>query len=224
MRRIKFFAAAAAVASLASASLAEGVSINIFAIPSAELIGAVATTSDGLKEDGIETFYEQGRPVHITLYLTDYPAGAEKQVLQIAEQVAANTKSFDAVADGLTVTAGNWVFVDVDRSPALQHLADVMTVAAEPLRDTSAEVPGWVRNYPNKLEAFERYGSPNVFQNFQPHFTLLASEKSPKLAGFAEEMQANPPHADGRFVGIGVGLADGLGQITKVLGECRFAE
>ena len=87
------------------------------------------------------------------------------------------------------------------------------------LRERNATVPTWVKNYPNKLTAFRRYGSPNVFQNFQPHLTLLANEKSPQLAVINK--QANPPKAQGQIIGVGIGISDQFGQ-QRQGGDCRI--
>jgi len=199
-------------------------SINVFAIPSDEIVAEVAKLSDTLAADGMETFYKKGRPVHATLYLTTYPGGSREAVVNAVEDLAVRGETFALKAEGIAVTKGNWVFFEMERSPELQRLADETVMALEGLRERDIQPPGWVANYPNKLEAFKRYGSPNVFQNFQPHFTLLASEENPKLADFAKAMAANPPKADGDIVGIGVGIADEMGQITEVLAEYRFAQ
>ena len=70
--------------------------------------------------------------------------------------------------------------------------------------------------------AFERYGSPNVFQNFQPHLTLLANEQNPALAAFNKVMQAEPPQAQGEIIGIGIGISDQFGQQKQVIAKYFF--
>ena len=54
---------------------------------------------------------------------------------------------------------------DILLSPQLQHLADEVAVAANPYRAVNDQPPGWVEKHPEKLKAFERYGSSNVFIN-----------------------------------------------------------
>ena len=83
-------------------------------------------------------------------------------------------------------------------------------------------MPTWVKNYPNKLTAFKRYGSPNVFQNFQPHLTLLANEKSPQLAVINKQIQANPSKAQGQIIGVGIGISNQFGQQKQVIAEYFF--
>jgi hypothetical protein len=49
-----------------------------------------------------------------------------------------------------------------------------------------------MKDYPAKLPAFERYGSPNVFMQFDPHLTLLANEASPALATYMARTAQQP--------------------------------
>ncbi|MBB1434475.1 2'-5' RNA ligase family protein [Pseudoalteromonas sp. SG43-6] len=203
-------------------SFAKSVSINVFAIPSKSIINLVEQTSDALKKEGIMSFYEKGKPVHATLYLTDFVEGSEEDIKRAVKSITEQHQEFAITAQGFTVTQSNWAFINLQYSPKLQRLADEVTMAIEPLRDTNATIPSWVKNYPNKLTAFERYGSPNVFQNFQPHLTLLANEKSPKLVILNKQMQAHPPEAQGKIIGIGIGISDPFGQQKQVIAEYFF--
>lgn len=203
-------------------TFAKSISINVFAIPAKPIINLVEQTSDTLKKEGIISFYEKGKPVHATLYLTDFAEGSEEAIKRAVKTITEQHQEFAITASGFTVTQSNWAFINLQYSSQLQRLSDEVTLAISPLRDTNAAVPGWVKHYPNKLTAFERYGSPNVFQNFQPHLTLLANEKNPKLATFNEKMQANPPRAEGKIIGIGIGISDQFGQQKEVIAEYFF--
>lgn len=214
--------AAAFIVGAATAANAESVSLNIFAIPSEPVVSEVAAVSDELKSLGMETFYAEGHEVHATLYLTNYPEAAIDELKAAVQKLATGWQPFPLTAEGIEVTKSNWVFVGIKVTPELQRLADEAVLAAEPLRDHDIQAPEWMKNYPDKLPAFNRYGSPNVFMQFAPHFTLLASEKNPKLADFVTWAKANAPKATGEVVGIALGRADANGQITEVLGEYRF--
>ena len=193
------------------------VAVNVFAIPSENIENTVADVSSELKNEGMESFYAKGFPAHVTLYLTRFDEEKIPAILDKVQKLSATQAAIPLVANGFTVTAGNWVFVDAEVSHDLQRLADTVTLALEPMRDTTAPLPGWVNAYPVKKAAFERYGSPNVFQNFEPHMTLLAAEQSEALKAVAEKMKLKPPYAEGRVTAIGVGLADDKGQVSKVL-------
>lgn len=205
-------------------AFAEDIGIDVFAIPSKPIIDEVKATSDTLKAHGLESFYAQGKPVHVTLYLTRFPEGSKAAIKAAIAKLVAGKEGFAVEAKGFSVTKGNWAFLDVTPSPALQRLADEVTMALSPLRAPNPPLPGWVKAYPTKLAAFERYGSPNVFQDFEPHLTLLASETSPALTKVAKALAAKPPQAEGQIVGIGIGVTDQWGQQKEILGEYFFKQ
>jgi 2'-5' RNA ligase len=203
-------------------SFAKSLTINVFAIPSEPIINLVAHTSNKLKKQGLSSFYDKGFPVHATLYLTDYPSDAQEDIKQVIASIVKKRHAFSISANGFSVSPSNWAFIDLDKSYQLQRLADEVTLALEPLRDINTPVPNWVKHYPNKLVAFELYGSPNVFQNYQPHLTLLANEQSPALTQFNKQMQTTPPKANGKIIGIGIGNSDELGQQEQVIAKYFF--
>ncbi|QUN07683.1 2'-5' RNA ligase family protein [Shewanella yunxiaonensis] len=196
--------------------------LDVYAIPSKPIVQLVSNTSQQLATYGMQSFYQQGLPVHITLYLTAFPDGSDAAIKQAVQQLSQQNQPLPLVAKGFTVTKGNWAFIEVERSPALQRLADAVTLALAPLRDPNPVLPAWVKAYPDKLAAFERYGSPNVFQNFEPHLTLLAAEKNPQLATFQQLMQQHLPSAEGEIIGLGIGVTDEWGQQRQVLAEYLF--
>lgn len=202
---------------------AANIGLDVFAIPSKPIVALVAKTSDNLKHHGMQSFYAKGLPVHVTLYLTSFPEGSEAAIKQAVEAIAARQQPFSVRANGFTVSAGNWAFIDVERSPQLQRLADEVTMAVSPLRNPHPTLPGWVKAYPNKRAAFERYGSPNVFQSFEPHLTLLAAEQNPALKQVQQALAAKPPMAQGRIIGMGIGITDQFGQQKKVLATYYFS-
>lgn len=211
-----------ALLSLSFPTIAKSISINVFAIPSKPIINLVEQTSNSLKQKGIVSFYEKGMPVHATLYLADYPEGTQEAIKRAVKSLVEQHQAFAITAEGFKVSKSNWAFINLHLSDKLQRLSDKVTLALAPLRNQHAIVPVWVKSYPNKLTTFERYGSPNVFQNFQPHLTLLANEKSPQLAIFNQQMQAQPPKAQGKIIGIGIGISDQFGQQKQVIAEYFF--
>jgi 2'-5' RNA ligase len=222
MTRSFLSTALAAVAVVAAASAASAGSVNVYAIPSGEIRDTVIAVSGKLAELGMEAFARTGHEIHATLYLTDYSDEALPDLKATVETIAAGWSAFPLTTRGIEVTPSNWVFVGIDKTDALQRLSDQVVLAASPLRDTSVAAPAWMKNFPDKLPTFERYGSPNVFAEFSPHFTLLAGEESPKLGAFVEWAEEAKPTATGSVVGIGIGRADANGQISEILAEYRF--
>jgi 2'-5' RNA ligase len=213
----------AALCIAAPARAGDTVSIDIYAIPSQPIVETVARVSKDLAARGMTTFYAQGHAVHATLYLTQYPASAAPRLQAAIARLAKGRAPFPLAVSGTERTASNWLFLHVERSPALQRLADEVTLAAEPLRDHDLSPPGWMKDYPAKLPAFERYGSPNVFMQFEPHLTLLANEGNPALADYVASTAKAPPQARGQVAGVGVAIVDANGQIIKTLAEFRFS-
>ena len=78
------------------------------------------------------------------------------------------------------VTEGNYVMLDLDNNqingenPPLQQLSDAVALDLNLFRDTEAKIPDWAQSIPEKRKAFERYGSPNVFFEYNPHFSFMA--------------------------------------------------
>ena len=170
------------------------------------------------------SFYAQGHAVHATLYLTQYRASAQPALIAAIARLAKGHEPFPLTLHGTERTASNWLFLGVERSTQLQRLADLVTLAAEPFRDHAIAPPGWMRDYPAKLPAFERYGSPNVFMQFEPHLTLLANESNPALSAFMAETGKTLPDTRGAVAGVGIAIVDGNGQIVKTLAEFRFTK
>ncbi|WP_068092086.1 2'-5' RNA ligase family protein [Novosphingobium rosa] len=216
------YALCALIATTVPAHAGDTVSIDIYAIPSRPVVEAVAQASEKLGKRGMKTFYAQGHAVHATLYLTQYPSSATPALKAAIARLAKSGKRFPLTVGGAERTVSNWLFLKVQRSPDLQRLADQVTLAAEPLRDHTVSPPGWMKDYPAKLPAFERYGSPNVFAQFEPHLTLLANETNPGLGAFVAEAEQSRPEARGQVEGIGIGIVDANGQIVKTVAEYRF--
>lgn len=199
------------------------VSIDVYAIPSKPIVDLVAKTSSDLAGQGMTSFYAQGHAAHVTLYLTRYPASAEPALKAAVARAVKDCRSFPLTVEGSERTASNWLFLRVARSAALQRLADEITLTAEPFRSHDIAPPAWMREYPAKLPAFERYGSPNVFMQFDPHLTLLANETDPRLPAFVAGLEKNPPKAIGTVEGVGIGIVDANGQVVQTLAEYRCA-
>ena len=81
-------------------------------------------------------------------------------------------------------------------------------------------MPGWMSGYPEKKRAFERYGSPNVFHNFDPHITLIANGDGMKIEQFLS--LAVVPTQKFKVIGIGVSAVDEFGQFSTSLSHSFF--
>lgn len=192
--------------------------INVFAVVSPNIEQAVHEAATALRdEEGLESFPLQGFQIHCTLYMTQYPAGRQAEILPKVEEFASTTKIFPTTTTGLEITSGNWFFLNLERNSPLQTASDRMVELLAPLRAQSDYVPDWAKEFPAKVEFISKYGSPNVFGEFNPHLTLLAPSDEAKLRTFltkhADSSFAKP--IAGQVVAIGVGIADRNGQVKE---------
>ncbi len=77
---------------------------------------------------------------------------------------------------GMTVGAG-YAMWNVKVAPCLQQLSDAVVRATYQFAKANQTVPSWVYSLPPaerkaKIDMVRRYGSPNVFAQFEPHLTV----------------------------------------------------
>lgn len=193
--------------------------------------------SKGLLEKYHITPFLHSYPLHITLYLTDYP---DKNIPQLVKRVAFLAKYWQAVAlqtTSLTLSAGNYVMLGIDlpqqtdgSNSYLQQMSDEAVLQLSALRNSKATVPAWALTNPVKRQAFSLYGSPNVFFEYLPHITLMAGafHTAKEAAAFQEDMAAlikAYPFKPLRFnvSAIGIGYADEWGQITQPFAHFKLS-
>ncbi len=193
--------------------------INVFAVVSENIENAFKVAANALKtEQNIDSFPQQGFQVHCTLYMTQYPAGMKEKVLAKIEEIAGTTRQFDITTTGLEITSGNWFFMNLERNRNLQTLSDTVVAGLSPMRAQSDFVPEWAKAFPNKVDYIKKFGSPNVYEEFNPHLTFLARAEIEKLQNFMENHEESnfaKPVA-GKIIAIGAGIADRNGQMPEV--------
>lgn len=187
---------------------------NIFAVPSEEITDYVKQFGQNLKDKaGIETFEQRGYLPHATLYLTSFKASDLDAVKSKVKELASDLSAFPLTVDGTHLTKGRWYFLDLTYSRDLQRLSDTVVLNMEPMRNADYQAPNWVKKYPEKLKTFERYGSPNVFAQYNPHLTQLAGENNPKLDEFIEMIKNDRIFVEGQVIGLGFAPVNPLGQV-----------
>ena len=172
-------------------------------------------------------------PLHTTLYLTDYEEKNIDSVLNSIAAIAKKTSTITSSTGKLVISSGNYVMLDVKinkqtngQNHPIRQLSDKIVTKLQWLRDTKAEIPDWARNIPVKQEAFSRYGSPNVFLEFSPHFTLMGKNfnnlqiakqfhdnVNQLITVYSQNSQNQPIYL--KAIAIGIGFVDNYGQITE---------
>lgn len=215
---------------LSPATLAESVttphttSYNVFLIPSNQVNNTVSQISNQLSKQQLNTLYKQGYLPHITLYLTQYPSKNLPILTQKVKQIAHQWHRFNLTLSGIEQTKGHWLMLNVSNTKELQQLADTVTRTLAPLRSKDATVPTWVKHYPEKLNAFQHYGSPNVFTQFQPHITLLAQSQPQKLTAFMNNDGKKFIPINFNALGIGIAKVNTNGQAKTEITMFPFSK
>lgn len=194
--------------------------------------------NDFLKNKGIFDKYNiqpfiKTYPLHTTLYLTHFESNSIPNVIEVLNGITKQWHQFDITTSKIYITDNNYVMIDVDYqqkkaglNPELQMYSDMLVFDLYKLRDTQAPIPDWAKNIPSKQRAYKRYGSPNVFFEFSPHFTLMAKKFKDKQTAQAfhndmqslisEYRQRHPDeHITVKATQIGIGHVNHYGQITK---------
>ncbi len=194
--------------------------INVFAFMSPEIEEQAEALSTICAKFGLAPFPLNGYQIHCTLYMTDYAPDKVDTLKQALQSLAFRLARIPVTTTGLYRTDNDWLFLNVERSPALQALSDVVVKKLSPWRAPKANPPDWIKDNPVKLENFMKYGSPNVFAGFEPHLTLLAKTDSGKLNEIEKAVAAQPElnqPVRGYVAGIGMAVADRNGQMKEAI-------
>jgi hypothetical protein len=174
-------------------------------------------------------------PLHTTLYLAEYSQAQVGRVMHRLDSLLPFCRTFSTKLGHLTYSTSGYLMWSVEfdgeplKSSAMQRCSDYATLSLSTLRDRGAPIPPWASKIPSKRKAFERYGSPNIFFELSPHFSLFAahlnSEQQKK--NLSDDMSTwlskyTPLYSELKLkiTQICVGTANKVGQIEKVL-TCR---
>jgi len=137
---------------------------------------------------------------HITLFLSDFALEEEKEektnapkinstrreeFLQTVQQTIYRTaqlqtmRSFYAVLRPDPIVNGLYAMWELSLSSSLQYLSNILVEATQPFVKPNQKIPEWIYDLPyssphrkRKIDYIRRYGSPNVFEEFEPHLTV----------------------------------------------------
>ena len=131
-------------------------------------------------------FFSHHTP-HVTLFLSDFDVQGKdeslflEEVTSVLQQVLTNHSQLWCQVslpkrDGHLV-AGPYSMYAVARDDCLQSLSDDVVRALNPYITRPQEIPPWVYTLPllqrwRKIYMISKYGSPNVFGEYEPHITV----------------------------------------------------
>jgi 2'-5' RNA ligase len=136
---------------------------------------------------------------HITLYLTEFlNTNLDTLTRRISDAFATKLPKPFACQVQLPASVSNasaYVMWTVTNSPCLQLLSDLIVNATFDLAVPDQPVPSWVWSLDPaiaklKAELVKKYGSPNVYSQFQPHVTVSADGTNPVQLGNAAQSLA----------------------------------
>lgn len=201
-------------------------SINVFVKCSPNVEETIRSFNNTLASECLVTKFNlkpflETHPVHLTLYLTEYDIKDFEKIKEHVKVIAQNTKKFPVKTSDFALSAGNWILLGVDKNSQLQKLSDEVIYKLNVLRYKGSDVPSWAKNIPVKRESFEKYGSPNAFSQFDPHFSVLAADITDDQSAFASDINSiiksqNVKPMTAEVESIGIGFTDNYGQVTKI--------
>lgn len=216
------------------ADQSDSVFVNVYLrfAPNNEIVDRINQFDVMLNKNNIFSQYQltpfiQKHPIHITLYLTHYKRTQLAHIIKHVAEIAQHTQLMNIKVKKIETNPSMYTMLFIDNNNSLQQLSNEIVLRLMPFRDKQAQIPLWANQDKNKQYSFSHFGSPNVFENYSPHFSLFAAEHLtpaeatsltatlvPLIKNFnnthTKAIEAPP-------IAIGIGLANAQGQIVKEL-------
>lgn len=123
------------------------------------------------------------------------------------------------------VLSGSYAFWDVGKSGCLQRLGDTLVNSTSGMIDKHARerIPSWVLDLPDhirqrKIDMIRKYGSPNVFDEFDPHVTVAHDNITPdNLHKAFEQLEQEGAIPECHFIPceIAIGRTGPFGTVSR---------
>lgn len=171
--------------------------------------------------------YLQHHPLHLTLYLTHYSEQQIPIIIKKMDQLAQKNTSPIVITSKFIANKNGYLMLTIKNEFQIQQLSNAVLYSLNNLRNKQAIIPQWAADDLDRKLMFAQYGSPNVLNYFNPHFSIFnATMLSPakKLDLYSklnvvinQFIQKNPQAIHTRAYAIGIGITDEQGQIIKEL-------
>ncbi|MFI4962611.1 MAG: hypothetical protein ACHP6H_01995 [Legionellales bacterium] len=220
-------------------SLASSVSINVYLKlkPKNQIAQLITEFTQFLEQKGVLNQYQispfiSHYPLHITLYLTDYESKQIPKIMEQVQTIAKLQKPLWVSSSEFSLKNKAYLMLSVNRTGELDTLSKTTLAALVELRDKNAAIPVWASADKDRQELFKQYGSPNVLDFFNPHFSVLGpvnldpqstAALTNTLQHFIKVFSTKQQTGSlAKAYALGVGLADAQGQIVKELSVFPF--
>lgn len=131
---------------------------------------------------------------HITLFIADFDIEQEHQLHtvnqtkldELVNSIDSQIQKFSTEApsscnlqffDPIVNYSGSYVMLRIEKYECLQYYSDSIVNATKRYVNKNSTIPVWVKDLPepskqNLINNIKKYGSPNVFEAFDPHVTV----------------------------------------------------
>lgn len=171
------------------------------------------------------TAFNKKYPLHATLYLTEYNPQKIPAIVQHVEGMAKYQRIIPIKSVDFTANNSGYVMLTIRPSNELRILSDVAVDTLAYMRNKKAKIPGWAAQDPARQELFKQFGSPNVRDYFNPHFSVfdpdhLSKKEQAELYQQLQKLigQFKATHStqlEANANALAVGIANSQGQIIK---------
>jgi len=169
---------------------------------------------------------------HLTLYLTDFQYHQLAHIKTQLVELASLNRTDGGIADSCIVhllpnvnVSGQYIMWEAEVESCLQHMSDAIVNRTSRYVDSSAKstIPDWLKSQPEdvrilKTEMIRKYGSPNVFSQFDPHVTVgYSTTKNQTVLEnlVAQHVQAYKPQCKFKVTRLKVGSTGLYGTVLQ---------
>ncbi len=132
---------------------------------------------------------------HVTLYMSLFPESSMPDLLAVVEEVAKSPVFLTPCTSKVSsaVAIGSYSTLPVAVNDCLQSMSDIIVRRTHHLALANQTAPAWLLLLPEpqrsmKMEMLDRYGSPNVFTQFDPHVTLACAPNATLVASATRDI------------------------------------
>lgn len=161
------------------------------------------------------------------MYLTDYRPQQIPVIMKEMQILAKQYQPIPFFTSEIIPSNNGYVMLSVAQNKKLQELSNTVVNILSNLRDKTAHIPVWAASDQGRKALFYQYGSPNVLQYFNPHFSIFDVEHLNKeqnarlyqivLQSIEQFKRHHKIRVQASAYALGVGLANSQGQIEQEL-------
>jgi hypothetical protein len=179
-----------------AATTVEGLDINVHLLFAPPLLSAVAAVNAKFENQTIR--FPQPHTPHVTLYLSKFPESVLPDLINAIRE-AVKDSAFNLPCESKTSSvfaSGSYIMLPISESVCLQSMSNIVVQHTHHMALPNQTAPAWLLALPEpqrsmKMDMLNRFGSPNVFRQYEPHITLACSASATELAVATRALDGN---------------------------------